>query len=97
MSLVGEAVVVWTGYGSTSSPKREEYRLVERFGAEMAADLLPKLRALEDDFYASDARLTAPDLVNMGTVAATRFRELHPDIPEEAVQALTWCYTFDYK
>lgn len=90
-------MVVRTGYGSTSSPSRDEQRLVGHFGSEGAADLLPQVRALEDDFYASDAHQTAPDLVSMGEAAANRFRELHPEIPEEAVQALAWCYTFDYK
>jgi hypothetical protein len=97
MSVIGDAVVVWTGYGSSSRPERDEQRLVERFGTESAADLLPKVRALYDDFYASDAPHTAPDLVSMGKTAASRFREMHPDIPEEPVQALAWCYTFDYK
>jgi hypothetical protein len=97
MSVIGDAVVVWTGYGSSSRPERNEQRLFERFGSERAADLFPKVRALYDDFYASDARLTAPDLVSMAASAASRFREMHPDIPEEAVQALAWCYTFDYK
>jgi hypothetical protein len=97
MSLVGEAVVVWSGYGSTSWPSRDEQRLIERFGSEKAADLLPQVRALENDFYGSDAHLTAPDLVSMVEVASNRFRELHPDVPEGAVLALRWCYTFDYK
>jgi hypothetical protein len=47
------------------------------FGSEEAADLLPQVRALVDDFYASDAHLTAPDPASMGDAASRRFRELH--------------------
>jgi hypothetical protein len=57
----------------------------------------PQLRKLEDDFYATDARLVDPDLETMARIAADEFRRLHPEISDDAVQALTWCYTWDYK
>jgi hypothetical protein len=66
-------------------------------GADAAAELLPRIRALEDDFYATDARFKAPDLVTMGNMAADDFRRQHPEISEEAVEALACCYTWDYK
>jgi hypothetical protein len=94
---VSDAIVVWTGYGSTASPRRDERALVEAFGEEEALDLLQMIRRLEEEFYASDARHTAPGLKEMGDVSAAQFRSLHPELSEEAVQALAWCYTYDYK
>jgi hypothetical protein len=67
---------------------------VREFGTAGAAELLPWLRDLEDDFFASDARPVAPDLVTMGEPAAEDFRRKHPEISDEAVEALAWCYTF---
>lgn len=96
-SLVSEAIVVWTGWGQNAWPSRDEARLVERFGASTTADLLPRIRELEDDFYASNARFTVSDLGEMGHVAADQFRETHPEISDNAVRALAWCYTYDYK
>ncbi len=60
-------------------------------------DLVHAVHRLEDDFYRSDARLTADDLVLMGEQAAAEFRALHPEVGEDAVQALKWCYTYDFK
>ena len=33
----------------------------------------------------------------MGDIATAKFRRVHPDISEEALSALSWCYTFDFK
>jgi len=91
------ALVVWTGWGETSWPSRDDSRVVAVYGSDCALDLLPRLRALEDDFYKSEANLTVADLAEMGRVAATQFRKLHPEITESGVAALAWCYTFDFK
>lgn len=94
--VISEALIAWTGWGTHPTPVREESRLVERFG-EQAVDLLPVIVALEDEFYASEARHTAADIHEMGELASARFHALHPEISGDAVRALTWCYTFDYK
>ena len=96
-SLLSNSIVVWTGWGRLSWPSRDEARLVEEFGSELAASLLPEIRKLEDDFYESDARHAAVDLEEMGDLASERFRARHPDVTEDAIQALAWCYTYDYK
>lgn len=96
-ALLSSAIVIWTGWGETPWPARDETRLVERYGAGAAATLLPRIRELEDEFYASDARFIAADLKQMADLAEARFRELHPELSEEAIRALSWCYTYDYK
>jgi hypothetical protein len=94
---VSEGIVVWTGWGDAAWPARDDARLVERFGAEMAVEIAPRIRQLEDDFYASNARFTISDLRHMGDVAADEFRKIHPEISDDAVKALTWCYMYDHK
>lgn len=96
-SMLSTAVIIWTGWGQVAWPSRDEARLVDRFGSEATADLLPQIRKLEEDFYSSDARFVVADLKAMGEAAADDFRQKHPEISEDAVQALAWCYTFDYK
>ncbi len=60
-------------------------------------DLMPIVKALYEDFYKSEARHTAPTLKEMGEQAALEFRLRHPEISDDAVIALAWCYTYDYK
>jgi hypothetical protein len=95
--LLIEAICLWTGRGQKSWPGRDDSALINHFGPEKASKLLSILKSLEDDFYLSNARLTAANLQEMAKLAAEDFRKIHPEIPEEIVQAFVWCYTFDYK
>jgi hypothetical protein len=94
---ISEAIIAWTGWGDSTWPSRDDERVIKQFGPDAAIDLLPAVHRLEDEFFASDARFFATDLKEMGDLAAERFRRIHPEISEDAVHALTWCYTYDYK
>jgi hypothetical protein len=94
---LAEAVRIWTGWGTSLLPNRNDARVVQHYGEEKAAQLLPMIKLLEDDFYTSDARFTAEDLAEMAVVASQHFAQKHPGIDEDIVEALTWCYTFDFK
>lgn len=94
---LAKAAALWTGHGTRQRPHRDDAVLVQEFGEARGLDLLTKLRSLESDFYGSDARLTEPDLRAMGDRAAEEFRSRHPDAPSALVDALAWCYSFDYK
>jgi len=94
---ISDAIVIWTGKGEARSPRRDDELLIRRFGAASTLEVIPAVHRLYDEFYESDARQTAHDLVEMGSEAADRFRQLHPEIEEAAVDAFIWCYTYDYK
>lgn len=94
---VADAIVVWTGKGELAWPRLDDSRVLARFGRNGADELLPVLREIFDDFYASDARLKADNLADMCAMASERFRRRYPQMKASAVEALVWCYTFDYK
>jgi len=94
---LSNAIVVYTGWHRAPIPARDDARVVEEFGEEEALDLLPRVHALENDFYRSEARRLARDIQRMGDQAADEFRKRHPEVSEDAIQALAWCYTYDYK
>lgn len=94
---LSEAVVVWIGWGTSSWPVRDDARVLDTFGHDTALDLLPTLRRIEAEFYESDAKYTVRDLTEMGEVAAERFRIAHPEISDDALRALSWAYTYDFK
>ena len=96
-SLLSRAVVVWAGWGQTMHPVRDASRLVKEYGPELASDLTPQIQQLADVFYASEAKFTIGDLKLMSEVAASEFRAVHPEISDDAVRALAWCYTYDYR
>jgi hypothetical protein len=95
--LLVEAVLVWTGWGQHAWPRRDDSYVINRFGSDMAADLLCVIRSLVDDFYSSDAKHVAGNLAEMERMASEEFRKKRPGIADEIVRALAWCYTFDFK
>lgn len=97
MEDVGRALVLWLGFGRAAWPQRDDDAIVAAFGPDRATSVLETLRALESDFYASDARIVAADLVAMGDRAAGQFRVQHPEVSEHGVSALRWAYTYDHK
>jgi len=92
-----EAIQLWTGWGQSMMPSRDDKRVVERFGKDDAARLLPLIRSLEGEFYLSDAQFVAANIQEMGDLASDRFKRLHPEVAEEIVKVFSWCYTFDFK
>jgi hypothetical protein len=96
-TIVSQAIIAWIGWGERSWPSQDERRIVDSVGSDKAAELLPRLRELKKEFFESNARHTVANLQDMGEAAAGEFRRQHPEISDEAVQALTWLYTYTYK
>lgn len=94
---LSQAMTVWIGVGYGSTPRRSDERLIEVFGEERAATLLPQLDALRKTFYRTDAMHTAAGMAEMGRKAKADFRPQHPEISEEAVSALAWIYVWNNK
>lgn len=74
-----------------------EQRVIARFGAEVAHDLVPTLDVLYTEFSATDAHWTVGDFDEMVSAAAERFRLLHPELTDDAVRALAGRYAWQYK
>jgi hypothetical protein len=95
--LLPDAIAVWTGWGVSPMPKRNDERVIAHFGVQVAQELLPVIKSLQKDFYVSAADGLAGDLNEMGKIASERFRREHPDISEDIVKILAWCYTYDFR
>jgi hypothetical protein len=95
--LLVEAANLWSGRGRSSWPDPDDSVVIERFGAELGATLLSKLKDWRNQFYESDANFVAANLAEMGTLAARQFSTRHPEVPEAVVEVFAWCYTYDYK
>jgi len=92
-----DAVRLWTGWGDSAMPIRDDARVLKRFGPNKGVVLLSKIKVLEDAFYLSEAHIVAADIQDMARRCAADFRNQQPGIAEEIVGAFVWCYTFDYK
>lgn len=91
------ALRIWSGFEDYAWPNRDDERLTARLGNEAAAKLLPQIKELSDAFYESTAWQTAADIADMARIASADFRERYPEAPDEVVNTLAACYTYDYK
>ena len=94
---LGDAVVLWSGKGRSAYPRPSDDRVIGRFGEALGAQLLVQVREIVDVFYSSRAAEVAKDLREMGEIAIHDFAGKYPRLPVDAVEALAWCYTFDFK
>jgi hypothetical protein len=96
-SEIDAAIIAWIGWGKALSPMRDDARVIALFGEADALRLLPIVRSLAADFERTDAPRVEPDLIAIGERASREFRDRHPDVSADAVQALEWAYTFDQR
>jgi hypothetical protein len=59
------------------------------------------VQRLVDEFYESETtvKIAAGKVVEPPgfKARAARFRHVHPELTADAVEALAWCYSWDYK
>lgn len=93
---LSEALVIWVGQIPSSGYDREA-ALVARFGMQKAAELVPLLRVLKEDFFTSNARHVADNVQAMHKLASADFQRKHPEISDQAVHVLANDYAFTFK
>jgi hypothetical protein len=91
---ISEALVIWVGPIPALGYDRDA-ALVDRFGAPVAAKLVPILGALENEFESTNAGAVAADLRDMHKLAFDDFKGKHPEISDQAVHALAGRYTYN--
>lgn len=71
-------------------------RLLGYFDPLVVADLAPVIDRLDEEFYEMDPH-PGETLNTAADHAVAAFVERHSDLTSEAVDALRWCYTYDWK
>lgn len=93
---LSEALVIYTGRGRSAFPIRSLERISEHFGSVEAADLTAEVARLDEEFYRTEPSKDE-SLDAAADRAAATFAAHHPDLTSDAVDALRWCYTYDWK
>jgi hypothetical protein len=96
-ATVSKAITVWIGWRRFSYPHGGDELVAECFGADAAADLVPIVRQLVDEFFWADAPAGVKNLEERGDIAEAAFRRKHPDLSDDAIEALRWCYDFSMR
>jgi hypothetical protein len=72
-------------------------RVTERFGEEVGLDLVQKVHAILDELYGVLPDWSAGDLASETDKAVHQVRRNHPELSDEALAALGWSFSFDWK
>lgn len=79
-------------------PVPSAQRVVDEFGDDAAAELVPAVLAPRDEFHRSEVHLECNERwQEMRERSSQEFRSRHPEISDEAVDALAWHYIHTYK
>ena len=96
-SAVNRAVVLFLGFETASSPRADRGRLIQEFGAERAAELESRVASVLDDLGGIQINWSMHSLATAADFAIEQTRARHPELSEEAVRALKWKFTFEWR
>ncbi|HEY1957436.1 MAG TPA: hypothetical protein VGH28_17580 [Polyangiaceae bacterium] len=91
------AIVFFLGHRRASWPQRDEAALAREFGPERAAFLREKIDALRAEIAAVEIDWATCSLASAGEAARRAMRDRHPELADEALDALAWEFTYDWK
>ena len=94
---ISEAVILFLGVGSSPTPSRIRDNLTQRFGPTRAALLESQVRALLDEVMAINIDWEKHSLVSGGELALAHMRLQHPELNEEALKALEWEFSWNWR
>ena len=94
---LSNATVLFLGYGRASWPQRDEATLARELGAEKAAALREQIDALCDEMQRIDVDWSTCSLAEAGDDARAAMRLRHPELSDDALDALRWQFTYFWK
>jgi hypothetical protein len=94
---LSRAVTLFLAYGTAASPRQDDASLTREFGERKAAELRPRLVSLLSELGAIDVDWSRHELVSAGKMARAEMQARHPELSEDALRALEWKFTFDWR
>ena|SRR5437773_7362322 len=95
--LLSRAVIVyvWGSHGQPW-PSRHPDAVKDRFGGE-AAELLPRVEGIEREMHQDPRQWFAADEATTGGRVSQALRSRHPELTDEAIEALAAQFTYSYR
>lgn len=94
---LSEAIVLYTGWRQRPAPMVDESKVVDRFGLPGAPALLEKIRAIFEVVGAMPVDWSVHTLASAGEVVRSHVRAKYPCLSEDALRAVAWKFTFDWR
>lgn len=92
-----DALMLYLGVGISPYPQRDPQRLVLKYGEEKGLDLVTYSEAILRELYEQEPDWSVDDLAGATRRASTAVADNHPELSNDAVEALKWSYSWDWK
>lgn len=91
---INEALVLYTGFGSSPFPRAKSPHLVKRFGQDEASVLKQRILDLLDELQQPIEGGDKRSKKSVTERAIDQLRPRHPELDEVGLKALAWTYSF---
>lgn len=92
-----EALVLYVGARVTPFPCRDPQRLADRYGSAEAADLVGYCEKVLQELFAVAPDWSVHDLATATELAVGAIATEHPELSPDALSALRWSFSYEWK
>jgi hypothetical protein len=96
-SRLSQAVVAYLAKGRSPFPRSDDEAVLEFAGEQGGAELLARVREITAEMMAIPIDWSTHSLVEGGREAQRRIAELHPELGSDALDALYWMFTYNWR
>lgn len=94
---LSEALILYVGWKVSRSPRMDASVVAVRFGQSSGDRLLEVISKIFQDVNTVSIDWSKETLITAGQIARDYAHHLYPGLSEEALKALEWKYTFDWR
>jgi hypothetical protein len=94
---LSQAVVLCLGYGVALSPICDGVKLIETYGKQKGESLLSDVLKLADETSQISIDWASTSLDAAGIAVHTEMHNRHPYLDSQALDAIAWKFTFDWR
>lgn len=91
---INEALVLYTGFGSSPFPRAKTPFLVKRFGEAEGAELKQRILGLLEELQQPVEGLEKRSKKSLTERAIEQLQPRHPELDDSGLKALAWTYSF---
>lgn len=91
---INEALVLYTGFGTSPFPRAKTPHLIQRFGTAQGTELKRRILDLLEELQQPVEGLDKRSKKSVTERAIEQLRPRHPELDESGVKALAWTYSF---
>ncbi len=91
------AVVTYLGRGRSPRPRTDEVAVAALMGSEDPAVLIARVRSVIDEMMSIEVDWATKTLSDGGREAQEILAARHPDLGQEALEALYWMFTYTWR